>query len=77
MAKIVKKIKQKSIDLNIREKFKLIDEYLPQNYTPEVLKIVPTAKVDTIRSVRKRKRGNIEIIKALYEVALKTKQTLN
>ena len=66
----------RNIDLDIQEKFKIINDYLPRHYTKLVQAKVADASLDNIRRVKHDKQGDPIIIKALYEVALETKELL-
>ncbi|AQY21473.1 hypothetical protein OKE80_00860 [Riemerella anatipestifer] len=70
---------KKNIDLNIESKFKFIDDYLPRNYTGKVIKKLgrENLSASTVRGVRKRKSGDLEIIRALYDVAQDAYQLIN
>ncbi len=76
-AKVMKKKRQKKIDSNIEEAFKIIDNYLPANYTNEVMEIVPFATAENIRTIKRRKSGDLRIIAALKKVAEKYEMILN
>lgn len=70
MPKLKKKPTQKNIESNIEKMFlESIDDFLPRNYTKEVLAILPNVNVDQIRMVKMRRAGNIKIINALKKVA--------
>lgn len=75
MPKLNKKRRQKDIESNIKKMFTdYIDDFLPRNYTKEVLEILPEATADQIRMVKMRRTGNIKIIHALKKVAQENKE---
>lgn len=77
MTKLMKKTPSINIDSNINKAFKVIDSYLPKHYTELVKEICPDANSNTIRIIRKRKSGDVQIIAALKKVAERTRRTLN
>lgn len=74
MPKLKKKNTQKVIESNIEKMFtEIIDEFLPRNYTKEVLLKLPEVSQDQVRMVKMRRGGNIKIINALKQVAEENK----
>lgn len=75
MPKLKKKMKQKVIESNIEKMFlESIDDFLPRNYTKEVLLLLPEVTKDQVRMVKMRRAGNIKIIHALKQVAETNKE---
>lgn len=65
-----------NIQINIEDAFALIDSYLPKKYTADVMALIPWANQNQIRVVKKRRSGDVRIIRALKEVAEETKKIL-
>ena len=76
MPKVKKNNTSRNIDSDIEQMFLIIDEYLPASYTDEVMKKVPETTANSIRVVKSSRKGNLKIIKALYEVSLETQKLL-
>jgi hypothetical protein len=85
MSNVVEKTKQNNMHSHIEDSFKIIDEFLPSNYTcyvSEKLKSYDTRfspSDRTIRNVKNKYDGfekQILIIKALVEVALDNKKNI-
>ncbi|MFC4688620.1 hypothetical protein ACFO4P_16890 [Epilithonimonas pallida] len=74
----VNKIKTtRNIDSDIEKMWEVIDEYLPANYTQEVIRKIPLVKPSNVRMVKRNRKGKIAIIRAMYDVAVETKKLLN
>lgn len=65
-----------AIDINTKEAFVIIDEFLPKHYTKRVIELLPTHSSDYIRHVRCVKKGVPEVVAALKKVALENKRIL-
>ena len=81
MANLEKNSTTRDIDLNIQAMWEVIDNYLPNKYTPLVQeklsnKSIPASST-SIRHTKSVRKGNIAIIKAMYDVAVETKNLLN
>ena len=81
MANVEKNNTTRDIDLNIQAMWEVIDNYLPTKYTPLVLEKLTKKSVavssTSIRHTKSVRKGNIAVIKAMYDVAVETKNLLN
>lgn len=74
----VNKIKTtRNIDSDIEKMWEVIDEYLPANYTQEVISKIPSVTASSVRMVKLKRKGKIAVIRAMYDVAIETKELLN
>lgn len=72
-ANLMQNRQTRNIDLDIKDKFDVIDHYLPKKYTHLVIAKLPGTTAEVIRWTKHNRSGNTQIIKALYEVAIENK----
>lgn len=75
MTKINNKKTCKNVHSHIDKAFEIIDEFLPYPYVERVKKHTKGSS-GTIRNVRSKREGNIQIIEALLKVALENKKLI-
>lgn len=75
MTNISKRKTSKSMHSHIDKAFAVIDMYLPFPYVDRVRKYVDCSS-GTIRNVRSKREGNIQIIEALVKVSLQNKKRI-
>ncbi len=79
MTNIVKKSKQSDMHLHISNARQIIDEYLPNKYTEEVISKLPKGfKLGkySLYNVAQKKSNNLDILNAMVEVALENKEKI-
>ena len=79
-SKVKKNRRKRDIDSDIETMFLTIDQYLPRNYTDSVIiklkDVLPDLTAGAVKQTKYTRSGNILIIKAIYDVALETKNIL-
>lgn len=75
MTNVSKKKKTDNVHLHIEKAFAVIDEYLPWPYVDKVKKYVDKSP-GTIKNVRYKRSGNIQIVEALLKVSLANKRQI-
>lgn len=75
MTKLIKKSVQKNVHLHMSDVWAVIDDFLPKyGYVERVQnKLKKKTAAGTIRNIRNKRKGDLDVIKALLKISLEEK----
>ncbi|WP_026730173.1 hypothetical protein [Flavobacterium denitrificans] len=79
MQTVLNNTNSKDVQLHIDKAYKIIDEYLPENYVEAIINILPKELNVTkpmIYNVKRKASKRLDILNAMVEVALENKSAL-
>lgn|SRR5690606_33137360 len=75
VTKLIKKTVQKNVQMHMDDVWAIIDTYLPRyGYVERVQKLISKkVAVGTIRNIRNKRQGDLDVVQAMLNVALEEK----